>query len=109
MQPETNKYVWDATEAARRILRFTQGKTLNDYQNDELLRAAVERQLTIVGEALSRVRQIEPAVAERIADLPRAVALRNILVHGYADIDDAIVWGVVVGPLPALAAALEAL
>jgi uncharacterized protein with HEPN domain len=82
MQPETNKYVWDATEAARRILRFTQGKTLDDYQRDELLRAAVERQLTIVGEALSRVRQIEPLVAERIADLPRAVALRNILVHG---------------------------
>jgi uncharacterized protein with HEPN domain len=75
MQPDTGKYLWDATEAARRVLRFTQGKTLDDYLADELLRAAVERQLTILGEALSHVRRVEPAVAERIADLPRAVAL----------------------------------
>lgn len=109
MQAETSKYVWDATEAARRILRFTQGKTLDDYVVDELLRAAVERQFTILGEALSHVRRVEPAVAERIADLPRAVALRNILVHGYADVDDRIVWGVVIGPLPAMLAALEGL
>lgn len=65
--------------------------------------------MTIVGEALSRVRQVDPTVAERIVDLPRAVALRNILVHGYADIDDSIVWGVVVGPLPGLVAVLEGL
>jgi uncharacterized protein with HEPN domain len=109
MQAETSKYVWDATEAARRTLRFTQGKTLDHYVSDDMLRAAVERQFTILGEALSHVRRIEPAVAERIADLPRAVALRNILVHGYADVDDRIVWGVVIGPLPALLAALEAL
>jgi uncharacterized protein with HEPN domain len=109
MRPETSKYVWDATEAARCVLRFTRGKTLDDYVNDDLLRAAVERQFTILGEALSHVRRIEPEVAERIADLPRAVALRNILVHGYADVDDRIIWGVVIGPLPAMLTALEAL
>lgn len=109
MQPETSKYVWDATEAARRILRFTQGKSFDDYLADELLRAGVERQLTIFGEALSHVRRAEPNVADQIVDLPRAVALRNILVHGYADVDDRIVWGVVTGPLPAMLAALEAL
>lgn len=109
MQPEAKKYLWDATEAARRAARFAQGKTIDDYVGDELLRAAIERQLTILGEALSRLRQVDPALAARVPDLSRAVALRNILVHGYADIDDSIVWGVVAGHVPALLAALEAL
>jgi uncharacterized protein with HEPN domain len=72
-----------------------------------LLRAAVERQFTILGEALSHVRRLEPEVAARVADLSRAVALRNILVHGYADVDDRIVWGVVIGPLWTMLAELE--
>jgi uncharacterized protein with HEPN domain len=109
MRPDTRKYVWDATEAARRLLRFTQDKSLDEYLADELLRAAVERQLTILGEALSHLRRVESTVADQIADLSRAVALRNILVHGYADVDDRIVWGVVTGPLPAMLASLEAL
>jgi uncharacterized protein with HEPN domain len=41
--------------------------------------------------------------------LPRIVAFRNILIHGYATVDDRIVWGVVEGSLPALRAALKKL
>lgn len=43
MAPEVTKFVWDATEAARRALKFTRGKTFADYQADDMLRAAVER------------------------------------------------------------------
>lgn len=109
MAPELRKYLWDAKEAAARALRFTAGKTLEDYLGDELLRAAVERQLLILGEALGRVRQLDAGVAARITDLNQAVALRNQLAHGYADIDDLIVWGVVQGPLTRLLGEIEAL
>ena len=109
MSVEVRKYLWDAQEAAARALRFTAGKSLEDYVQDELLRAAVERQFLILGEALGRLRQLDPAFAARIPDLHRAVALRNQLAHGYAEVDDAIVWGVVTGPLPALLATLKAL
>jgi uncharacterized protein with HEPN domain len=44
MPPEARKYLWDALEAARRIARFTSGKSLEAYESDELLRSAVERQ-----------------------------------------------------------------
>ncbi|HYN60936.1 MAG TPA: HepT-like ribonuclease domain-containing protein [Rubrivivax sp.] len=37
------------------------------------------------------------------------MALRNLLVHAYADIDDRIVWGVVTVQLARLVAELDAL
>lgn len=107
MAPELRKYIWDAKEAASRALRFTAGKTLDDYLGDELLRAAVERQFLILGEALGRLRQLDPSLAARVVDLNQAVALRNQLAHGYAEIDDVVVWGVVVGPLKQLLSELE--
>lgn len=108
MSPDSRKYLWDATEAAQRILRFASGKTFADYSQDELLRAAIERHFIILGEALSRLRQADAATANQLRDLPRAVALRNLLVHAYADVDEAIVWGVVTGPLAGLLSALQA-
>ena len=109
MSPDSRKYLWDATEAAQRILRFAAGKTFADYSQDELLRAAIERHFIILGEALSRLRQVDAETANQLPDLARAVALRNLLVHAYADVDEAIVWGVVTGPLAGLLAALQAI
>ena len=109
MPADATKYLWDAREATARIARFAQGKSIDDYLADELLRAAIERQFTILGEALGRLRQLDAATAARITDLPRAVALRNLLVHAYADIDDRIVWGVITGQLARLVAELDAI
>lgn len=52
MQPEERDpaYLWDMLEAGRAILRFCEGKTLEDYRRDELLRAGVEREFILVGE-----------------------------------------------------------
>jgi len=47
--------------------------------------------------------------AGEVPDLHRAVALRNQLAHGDAEVDDAIVWGVLAGPLPSLLATLRSL
>jgi uncharacterized protein with HEPN domain len=68
-------------------MRFASGKSFNDYLDDELLRSGIERQFEILGEALSQLRKCAPDIANSIADLPRAVALRNILIHAYADVD----------------------
>lgn len=73
---------------------FVAGRTWGDYEDDPMLRSAVERQFEIVGEALNRLSQVDPPLAAEIRDLPRIVAFRNVLVHGYATIDDAIVWEV---------------
>jgi len=109
MQPDARKLLWDAREAAERALRFTAGKTFQDYEADELLRSAVERQLEILGEALGKLRQADAETAHSIRALPRAVGLRNVLIHGYATVDDRIVWGVVESNLPELRDEIAAL
>ena len=60
-----------------------------------MLRAAVERQFEIIGEALAGLRRADGDVAAMIPGLPCMVAFRNVLIHGYATVDDRLVWGVV--------------
>jgi uncharacterized protein with HEPN domain len=94
MHPESPALLWDARRTAELLRSFISGKAWTDYVEAPMLRSAVERQFEIVGEALNRLSRTDPAVAEQIEDLPRIVAFRNVLIHGYATIDDAIVWEV---------------
>ena len=55
-----------------------------------MLRSAVERQFEIIGESLNRLSQVDPEYSKTIPDLPQIVAFRNILIHGYATVDDAM-------------------
>ena len=96
------KYLWDARQAADRITRFTGGRSYDEYLADEMLRSAVERQFEIIGEAFTGLRRIDPNLAATIRDLPRIVAFRNVLIHGYATVDDRLVWSVVIGELAEL-------
>ena len=91
------------------MIEFTAGKSFGDYQADALLRSAVERQLEIAGEALAQLRRTDTQTAATIADLPRVVGFRNVLVHGYATVDDRLVWGVVESHIGSLCMALDAL
>jgi len=102
MDDRAAKYLWDAQRAAERVARFTVGRTCDDYLGDEMLRSAVERQFEIIGEAFTGLRRVDPKLAATIPDLPRIVAFRNVLIHGYATVDSRLVWGVVDGKLAEL-------
>lgn len=109
MSPEAAKYLWDALTASERIQRFIHGKAFEDYLADELLRSAVERQFEIVGEAFGQLRKAHPLVADQVPELAKIVAFRNVLIHGYATVDDALVWGTVEAKLAPLIDCLKAL
>ena len=72
-----------------------------------MLRAAVERKFEIIGEALSKLTKVDSAIASHISERARIIAFRNILIHGYAETDDQLVWDIVVTKLPQLAAQIE--
>lgn len=95
MHPDAPKLLWDAQRAIAKAQRFVRGKQYDDYAVDDLLRSAVERQLEVAGEALSKLRKVDPETATQIPDLSRLVGLRNVLIHGYASVDDRIALGVV--------------
>ncbi|MGB5199663.1 MAG: HepT-like ribonuclease domain-containing protein [Sedimenticolaceae bacterium] len=109
MYDDAAKLIWDAQQALQRIQRFVARKDFAAYQSDELLRSAVERQFEILGEALNQLSRLDPNMAEKVPDLPRIVAFRNILIHGYASVDDRLVWGVVESRLEPLLDVVAAL
>lgn len=109
MKHEVEKYLYDIRNATSLLRDFTSGRSFQEYQNNAMLRAAVERQFEIVGEAVSELAKIDEKTASRITGYQRMIALRNVLVHGYADVDDEIVWGVVISDLPRLALEVERL
>ena len=102
MQLEARKYLFDIQEAAGLVSQFTADKNLAEYQRDAMLRLAVERAFSIIGEALTQLSRVDAALAARISDLRSIVGFRNILTHAYAHIDDRIVWGIVQSKLPIL-------
>ena len=102
MQLEAKKFLYDIQQSAQLIVKFTDAKTFDNYSEEEMLRSAVERQFEIIGEALSQLAKLDPAIAEKITGYQRIIAFRNILIHGYAQVDDRVVWDVLKENLPVL-------
>ncbi|HTV79151.1 MAG TPA: HepT-like ribonuclease domain-containing protein [Steroidobacteraceae bacterium] len=89
MRREPAAFLWDVHEAALRI-------------HEVLVQSAVERQFEIIGEALNQLSKVSPDIASRIPDCDQIIAFRNILIHGYAVLDIAIVWKVIQQHLPVM-------
>ena len=102
MRRDTRCYLWDALKAADAVQSFLRDKTCEAFVEDDLLRSAVERQLEIIGEALSQLAKADPQIADNVPELRRIIAFRNILVHGYAAIDYDTVWRLIEDKLPEL-------
>jgi len=93
-------------EAARKALRFAQGKNQTDLEQDEVLQLALVRLLEIVGEAAARVSQ---ETQRRHDQIPWAkiIGMRNRLVHGYDNIDVEVLWQTLAQDLQRLVDQLE--
>jgi uncharacterized protein with HEPN domain len=107
MRTKAAAYLWDALEAARAIEIFIGDKVLHEYLASPLLQAAVERKFEVIGEALNQLSKVNPEIADRISQLKQIVAFRNILIHGYAVIDQNRVWAIAMADLPALVAEID--
>ena len=66
MRLESLKYLYDIQRAAGLLSEFVHGKTYADYQRDAMLRAAVEREFEIIGEAMTKLARVDETVVARI-------------------------------------------
>ena len=105
----TLKYLYDIQRAVHSIEDFTAGKTINDYQDDYMMRLAVERLFGIIGEAMAGIARVDRPTAERITDYQDIIAFRNVIIHEYPDINDDEVWEKIAVDLPTLASEVDAL
>jgi uncharacterized protein with HEPN domain len=103
---DDSAYLWDMLEAATTVMEFSGGRTYDDYLQDQMLRAAVERMIEIIGEAARNVsdafKAAHPEVPWRII-----IAQRNVLAHDYGDISHERIWRVVTTHVPTLIAQLK--
>jgi uncharacterized protein with HEPN domain len=109
MQPRTPKLLEDIRDAAAFIADATRDVAEADYSRNRMLRQSVERNFEIIGEALRRLAQHDPATAQSISGYTQIIAFRNILIHAYDQLGDSIVWGVVERDVPQLLAEVVAL
>lgn len=92
MPRDPRAWLWDIQQAAKRVSRFLDGHDLPSYQSSDLVRSAVERQFEIIGEALSQLGKHSPELAAAVPHWREIIGFRNMLIHGYATIDDTRVW-----------------
>ncbi len=110
MSPELGDpaYLNDMLEAERAVVRFVAGKSFDAYAEDEVLTAAVERKIEIIGEAARRVSEAFKAVHPEIPWRP-IMGQRHVLAHDYGEIQPERIWRVATLHIPELIAQLETL
>jgi uncharacterized protein with HEPN domain len=73
-------YLWDMHAACEDILEFTNGISFYEFENNKLIKFAVERQLLVIGEAANHVSKDCREECKEI-QWAKIVGLRNIIAH----------------------------
>ena len=94
MTEKSIKYLSEISIATDLIEQFTYDIIdFYTYEKDLKTQSAVERQLAIIGEALNKLKKMEPDL--EIKNSSQIIGFRNKLVHAYDSIDNSIVWAII--------------
>lgn len=105
MTDRRKKFYSDILISIELIEGFISGiKSFEDYSIDIKTKSAVERHLSIIGEAVTNIRKIDPS---DFSSAQQIISFRNRLIHAYDSIDDSIVWMIIQRHLPELKKEIE--
>ena len=94
MMDQGRKFLSDILQAIELIESFTSDiKDFDNYISDFKTQSAVERQLGIIGEAISKFEKLFPQ--HTITNARKIVGFRNRLIHTYDAVDPSIVWAII--------------
>jgi uncharacterized protein with HEPN domain len=82
-------------------------KIFEIYQNDLRTKRAVERNIEIIGEAMSRILKLDSEIV--ISNSRKIVDVRNRIIHRYDSVSGDVIWGIVIRNLPVLQKEVEQL
>ena len=102
MRRDPRAFLNDVIESGNAISQAIAGICLEDYSQSRLIRSSVEREFTIIGEALNQLLQQDRELFEQVEEAPQIIAFRNKLTHEYTKINDQLVWGLIQINLPVI-------
>jgi len=101
MEDEIKAWLADINQAIEEIQSFLpEKKDFSEFQKDLKTQRAIERNIEIIGEAVSRIIKLSPEFP--ISNARKIVDTRNRIIHGYDSVSREIIWGIVVRDLPTL-------
>ncbi|HTF31342.1 MAG TPA: HepT-like ribonuclease domain-containing protein [Flavitalea sp.] len=108
MTIEEKKLLTDVILSVSSIDEHLDGRRiLDEYINNKTKRRAVERELEIIGEAVSKLLKINPGIS--ISYARQIVDLRNKVIHSYDNVNDIVIWSIIMNHLPTLKIEVELL
>lgn len=81
-------------ESIDNIFEFVEGKSFETFRNDKILRFAVIKNLEIVGEAAYLLTKDFKA-KHLTVEWNDIIGMRHVLVHGYYQIREEIIWATI--------------
>jgi uncharacterized protein with HEPN domain len=101
MNDETKKHLQDILDSISGIEQYLADKPgFVAYEQNRMLRKAVERELEIIGEAINRLLKSNPEI--QITNARSIVDMRNRVIHAYDAVNNTIVWAIVTNHIPKL-------
>jgi uncharacterized protein with HEPN domain len=98
---EEKKLLVDIIDSINSIDEHLDGRRiLEEYTTNKTKRRAVEREIEIIGEAISKLLKIDPNIPISYARI--IVDLRNKVIHAYDSVDDILIWKIVNKDIPLL-------
>ena len=109
MDNDIKSWLYDILNAINEIDGFfiEVPKDFLAFQNDLRTKRAVERNIEIIGEAMSRILKRDDSI--QISNSRKLVDVRNRIIHGYDSVSDDIIWGIIIKHLPTLQTEAEQL
>ena len=99
-------FLTDISESIKSIFQYI-GSDIDfkTYESNKMMKRAVEREMEIIGEAISRIKKIDDEIV--ITSSRKIIDLRNKVIHAYDAVDDGIIWGIIINHLPLLKTEFE--
>lgn len=102
MDNKIKTWLFDIKKSINEINTFfdDEQRIFENFQKDLRTKKAIERNLEIIGEAISRILKKDNSI--KISNARKIVDTRNRIIHGYDTVSDEVIWGIVINYLPKL-------
>ena len=102
MDHEINTWLYDILQAIEEIESYyiDTPRSFAQYVSDRKTKRAIERNIEIIGEAVTRI--IRKDKEFYLENAQKIIGTRNRIAHGYDKISDDLIWSIVINHLPKL-------